>query len=333
VRLGRAAQAGAATPSHAVLEQAAHWYACLRDGNASVRQQAAWRAWVSAADSHATAWQYVEDISRAFEPVRSLPNPRDIADQLRAVDDRMRARRRVLAGVALLGSGGLIGALCWRQAWLPGEVMALAADIRTAKGEQRRVLLDDGTTLWLNTASAVDIRFTAQERRIVLLTGEAFVETARDERPLLVQTRQGSMRALGTRFNVLSDGSATRLAVYGGAVEIRTAATDASRIVEAGQQASFTAHGIGQDDAADGARLAWTQGSLLADNLPLRRFAQELGRYRKGHLGVADSVADLVVYGSFPAGDSDRALQMIASALPVRIEQTLPWWTTIEARR
>ena len=30
------------------------------------------------AEAHALAWQYVEDISRAFEPVRSLPNPRPL---------------------------------------------------------------------------------------------------------------------------------------------------------------------------------------------------------------------------------------------------------------
>ncbi|QIL80545.1 DUF4880 domain-containing protein [Diaphorobacter sp. HDW4A] len=320
-------------PSHADLEQAAHWYACLRDGKANARQRAAWQTWMSAADSHVQAWQYVEDISRAFEPVRTLPHPYEVAHQLHAVDDRLRARRRVLASAALLASGGVIGALCWRQAWLPDGMMALAADVRTATGEQRRMTLDDGTHLWLNTASAIDVRFSALERRIVLVSGEVFVETAKDTRPLLVQSRQGRMRALGTRFNVQLSESTTQLAVYDGAVEIRTASTDQALIVDAGQQTSFTMHDIAQTDAADMARQVWTQGSLVANNLPLWQFVQELGRYRKGHLGVADSVADLVVYGSFPAHDTDRALQMLASALPVRIAQPLPWWTSIEAQR
>lgn len=334
MKLGQGASADASSmPSYADLEQAAHWYACLRDGKASARQRTAWQIWVSAADSHARAWEYVEDISRAFEPVRTLPQARDVAQQLHAVDDRLRSRRRVLASVALLASGGVVGALCWRQSWLPDGVMALAADMRTATGEQRQMMLDDGTRLWLNTASAVDVRFGALERRIVLISGEVFVETAKDPRPLLVQTRQGHMRALGTRFNVQLGESSTQLAVYEGAVEIRTATSDATLVVGAGRQTSFTVHDIAQIDAADMAHQMWTQGSLVANNLPLGQFVQELGRYRKGHLGVADSVADLLVYGSFPAHDTDRALQMLVSALPVRIAQPLPWWTSIEARR
>ena len=60
---------------------------------------------------------------------------------------------------------------------------------------------------------------------------------------------------------------------------------------------------------------------------------RELRRYRRGHLGVADEVAGLTVYGNFPVHDTDRVLRMLASALPIRIEQPLPWWTRVEARR
>lgn len=319
-------------PSHAELAQAAEWYACLRDGQAKARERAAWQAWLAAAEAHATAWQYVLDISRAFEPVRMLPNPRDTARHLDAVGDRLRGRRRVLAGLGLFAGSGLIAALGWRQAWWPAEVMALGADHRTATGEQRQLTLADGTQLWLNTASAVDIRFSAGERRIVLRTGEIHVATARDARPLRVQTLQGEMRALGTRFNVQLQGATTALAVHEGAVEIRLAATGRTLVVPAGRQTAFTQHAAEPTRSADVDHEAWVRGTLVADSLPLARVVQQLRRYRKGHLGVADSVAGLIVYGNFPLHDTDGALRMLASALPLRIEQPLPWWTSIEAR-
>jgi len=318
-------------PTHADLAQAAEWYACLRDGQASAAERAAWQAWLAAGEAHATAWRYVQDISRAFEPVRSLPHPRETARHLHAAGDRLRSRRRALAGLALFAGSGLVTALGWRQAGLPAEVMALGADHRTATGEQRQLALADGTQLWLNTASAVDIRFNAQERRIVLLTGEIFVATASDARPLRVQTPQGEMRALGTRFNVQLQGTATGLAVHEGAVEIRLA-TGRTLVVPAGRQAAFTQDAAEALHAADIDAAAWTEGTLVADNLPLGRVIGQLRRYRRGHLGVADAVAGLMVYGNFPLHDTDTALHMLASALPVRIAQPLPWWTSIEAR-
>jgi len=58
-----------------------------------------------------------------------------------------------------------------------------------------------------------------------------------------------------------------------------------------------------------------------------------LRRCRPGHLGVADAVAQLKVYTNFPIQDTDRVLPMLATALPIRVEQRLPWWTSIEVKR
>lgn len=319
-------------PPHAVLEQAAFWYATLRDGQASAQQHAHWQAWLGADQTHEQAWRYVEGISRDFEPLRGRPDTRLAADALGFAAARLQARRRVLTGMAAITTGSLCGWLGWREALLPPSLMAWGADHRTATGEQRAVTLGDGSRAWLNTASAIDLAFSARARRVMLVRGEVFIATAKDARPFFVDSEHGRLRALGTRFNVRGDGERTWLAVYEGAVEIRTA-TGVTRVVEAGQQAHFNAERIGDRQAADAAREAWIQGTLLADNITLGELVQELRRYRHGHLGVAAEVADLRVYGNFPVEDSERVLRMLASALPIRIEQPLPWWASIEARR
>ncbi|MBS3934647.1 MAG: FecR domain-containing protein, partial [Sulfuritalea sp.] len=194
--------------------------------------------------------------------------------------------------------------------------------------------LADGSRLWLNTASAIDLRFDARARQIRLLAGEIFIATAPDaHRPFLVDTAHGRLRALGTRFNVRQEDGETRLAVYHGAVDIRTAAGDATRIVAAGRQARFTKNDITSIESADFAREAWTRGALVADNITLGEVVRELRRYRQDPLDVADAVADLKVYGNFPIRDTDRVLAMLASALPVRIDQSDPARTRIEAVR
>lgn len=318
-------------PSHAVLEQAAYWYATLRDGQASAQQRAHWQAWLGADQMHEQAWRYVEGVSRNFEPLRGRPDTHLAADALGIAAERMQSRRRLLTAMAAVSTGTLCGWLGWREALLPPALMAWGADYRTATGEQREITLADGSRAWLNTASAIDLAFSARARRVTLVRGEVFIATAKGARPFYVETGHGRLQALGTRFNVRCEGERTWLAVYEGAVEIRTA-KGAVRVLKAGQQAHFSAGHIGDSQAADAAREAWTQGSLLADNISLREVVQELRRYRHGHLGVADEVADLRVYGNFPIQDSERVLRMLASALPIRIEQPLPWWASIEAQ-
>lgn len=325
--------ADARQPSHAVLEQAAHWYSVLRDGKAGPQERTAWQAWLGADEAHRTAWRYVEGIGRDFDPLRGQPDARLAADALGVASGRLQSRRRVLAGMAVVTGGALLGWAGMHQALLPADMLAWGADHRTGTGEQRELTLADGSRIWLNTASAIDVEFSARERIVTVVRGEVFIATAADaERPFIVQTGHGRMQALGTRFNVRLDAGQTRLAVYEGAVRIRAAASGATLVVAAGQQAHFSASEIAAIETADAAREAWTQGSLIADNIPLRQVVDELRRYRRGHLGVADEVADLTVYGNFPIRDSDRVLRMLASALPIRIEQPVSWWTSIEAR-
>jgi transmembrane sensor len=329
-----AAADNAPRPSHAVLEQAAHWYAVLRDGKAPAQDRARWQAWLGSDAAHQAAWRYVEDIGRDFEPLRGRADARVAADTLSVATACIHTRRRVLAGVAAVAGGVSLGWLSWREALLPASVMAWGADHRTGIGEQREIALADGSRVWLNTSSAVNVSINATERIVFLVEGEVFIATAADaSRPFFVQTAHGRMQALGTRFNVRLEADRTLLAVYESAVEIRTAAGGATRVLASGHQANFNATGISAPEAADPAREAWSQGALVADSISLRQVVDELRRYRRGHLGVADEVADLTVYGSFPVREPERVLRMLASALPIRIDQPLPWWTSIEAKR
>jgi hypothetical protein len=84
----------------------------------------------------------------------------------------------------------------------------------TASGQRRSFTLDDGSRLGLNSHSAVDLLFDADQRLLVLRRGELLIQVAPDpHRPLRVRTAQGQVQALGTRFLV----SQERLNPRGGA--------------------------------------------------------------------------------------------------------------------
>lgn len=319
-----------ASPSHRVLEEAAHWFAALRCGEPDETQRDAWREWLARSEEHGRAWLYVERIGQRFGAVQASGAPGAALGALEAVRHRRLGRRQVLGSLAGLGVSGLLGYLAWRQGALPEFAMAWMADYRTATGEIREVRLADGSRLWLNTASAVNADFDTRRRRIVLVSGEILLQTAADaRRPFLVDTAHGRLRALGTRFSVRVGDAGTLLAVYGGAVEI-AAAGGARQVVPAGRQARFTGEAIAALQPADRARQAWTDGVLLARNITLGELLGELARYHRGHLGVAPEVAHLRVLGSYPLRDPDRALAMLEAVLPVTVHRPLPWWVSIE---
>jgi transmembrane sensor len=321
----------AATPSHAVMQQAAEWFALLRSGEATEQDRAALRDWLAQAGDHRQAWAYAETISQRFAPMQAVDSRQAAAGALTQVHTARAGRRRLLGCIAALAGTGLLGWAGWRHGELSDVALAWSAEHRTATGELRDIALPDGTRIWLNTATALNTDYQPAMRRIQLLSGEMLIETGHDARPFIAETRHGRMQALGTRFTVRLDSDSTLLAVYEGTVAV-SPAHGGSRVVEAGQQLRFSAGQLQPAESADPAREAWTRGVLLASDIPLQQLVAELSRYHRGHLGVAPQVAQLRVLGGYPLRDPDRALAMLETVLPVKIQRTLPWWTSIEPK-
>ena len=309
--------------SHASLEQAAQWYVRLQDQGGAL-EQLRWQAWVAQNPEHMEAWQYVQRVSQRFAPLQ---------EQAHGASRALRSsRRQTLKTLLVLCAGSTLAWGTWRNTALPQLVGGWSADYATTSGETRDTLLADGSHVWLNALSALDVRFDVAQRLLHLRFGEVLIDTAKDaKRPFLVETEHGRMRALGTRFSVLQGNDHTQLNVFEGRVQVTTQDQHV-RILEAGQQVSFTRDGFTPSASASPAREAWSRGVLLADNLPLGQLIAELNRYRPGHLGCDPAVAHLPVMGSFPLMDSDHALHLLQAALPVRVDRLMPWWATVRPK-
>jgi transmembrane sensor len=207
------------------------------------------------------------------------------------------------------------------------------ADQRTGTGERRRLRLDDGTQLQLNTATAVDVRYSENLREVRLLQGELQIETARDllARPFVVHTAEGSIRALGTRFVVRREADQTQVSVQEHAVEVRCASVPGSAVrVEAGQQVRLRQDTIEPLQRANPQADAWTRDMLVVNDWRLGEFIHELRRYRPGHLGCDPAVAALRISGAFHLASTDTILENLTSTLPVRIRRFSRFWTSVE---
>ncbi|NIF28866.1 DUF4880 domain-containing protein [Pantoea sp. Tr-811] len=306
---------------HATLEAAARWYVELRCDESDESTHEAHRRWLNADPCHRQAWDRLARLQERFERV----DPGLARPMLRSARVK---RREVLKVLSVLVAAGGTGAVSWRMTPLP----SLMADAHTAKGEHRRLQLDDGSQLHLNTATAVNIRYSPTLRELQLLRGEILVETARDAqaRPFVVHTPQGSIRALGTRFVVCSGDEQTRVCVLQHAVEVRPANQLSAVRVDAGHQVLFGQREVGAVQPANQQVDAWTRGMLVVDDWRLQDMIGELQRYRPGYLGCAQAVANLRISGAFHLADIDALLDNLSSTLPVRIRHFTPYWTRVE---
>ncbi|MEQ3722633.1 FecR domain-containing protein [Alcanivorax sp.] len=313
-----------------ILSDAADWFALMRSGQAGDSDTLRWQQWLRQHPDHLRGWQMVERIEQQFSTASAATHPAHAEATLKQARHNRIQRRSVITGLALaMGTGGL-GWVSWRQTPLPHLVTSWNAQYRTGTGEIRALELADGSRLWLNTNSAIDTLLSGPQRQIHVIQGEVLIETGKaDPRPLVVFTPQGQLQPLGTRFTVRRETDTTFLAVYDGAVEITNQAQQKS-VLHPQQQTRFSADALQPALPADPAREAWHKGILVADDIRLDALVDELSRYQHGYINISPAVADLRVFGGFPLTDPQQALDMLASALPIRVTRPLPGWTNID---
>ncbi|HEV8495006.1 MAG TPA: FecR family protein [Candidatus Angelobacter sp.] len=315
------------------MEAAADWHVRLKfdaDDNVEIPAQLAEEhaQWLAASEQHRRAWALVE---RMDQQLCQLPQEASLS-ALNTNRPTQLHRRTVLGGLVLLAGGVSLG---W-SAYEKSLWHSWGADYRTAAGQHQVIQLADGGRVDMNTASALDIHYNANLRLVRLYKGEILIQTAPDTlstaRAFVVDTPQGRIRALGTRFSVRIDGDSTHIAVYEHAVEISPQASGLPLVIESGQSARFTRTGIIPGAPADDSQLAWTGGLLVAIDQRLDDFLTELSRYHRGHIDCDPAVAGLRVTGVYRTGDINHVLESLALSHPVRVSRFAGVCTRVVAR-
>lgn len=306
-----------------IAERAIEWLVDLQAEHVSPALLAEFQRWRSAHPDHERAWQHIESVNSKLAPAAS-PLSRSIAHAM-LTPAGSDARRSVVAALTLMLFAGGAALAVKEGVRLP----ALVADHRTRTGERRNVLLDDGTQVVMNTATAINIDFNASERRVRLLAGEIFISTAKDAagRPFLVDTGHGAAEALGTRYSVRLRDDACDIAVFDGAVRVTPQrAPGQSLVLTAGEQTSFGELTVGPVLAARRDGTAWIDGFIVARNMRLADFLAELKRYSNDTLSCAADVADLGVSGSYPVDDIGRVMTAVAAMLSLQVGTMTRLW-------
>lgn len=309
-------------PAQARVDQAIDWLVRLRFGSPGPDAQAQFQQWLALHPHNGLAWQRVSNLGDELAGL-----PKDLSRRTLQGSERQGISRRdqlKLGALLVVGSG-----LGW-MAREPLGLPELLADSATATGERRQLQGSDGSRIQLNTASAIDLRFTASQRRLALLRGEVSLDSnSDDKRPFFIDTRIATLRTLDGQLLVRQSDHGLLVAVRRGEVTVMTGATPVR--VHSGETLRVQANGSHQAVTPPSDPWGWTQGVLSVRQMPLADFVAELNRYRPGLLRCAPAVAKLMVSGTYQLADTNQILQLLARSLPVRIDYHTRYWVNIDA--
>ena len=306
-------------------EQAAEWMLRLHEGELSQAQRLAFERWKQQGPHYAAAAARMEAVIARMQTLRGEKSPARAALNAAFANKPSRrsksAVRSLLLACSLAVPAAALLVSPYPQRWM--------ADVQNGPGQWQTLRLADGSALSLNGISAANLHFDATQRRIELLQGEILVEVAHDQtRPFIVQTAQGSMRALGTRFVVKREGDSTVLSMLESRVAAHSADARQSLEVAAGSQALISTNSVRLTGSIDPAGIneAWRRHQLVVENRPLPEVLDEIARHRSGRVQFdRAALQSLRVSAVIPLDDSDHALQLLAQTLPITVQTYTPW--------
>jgi len=332
-----------------IQEEASQWLIRLDCGSLSDEEAEAFSAWLNTNQQHRDTmvelcrlWDNMEVLSElsALFPYdhKVLSKPKNLS---------MGSKRTAFLFTAIAASILLMMTLLLHQQFgstVDGGTVSQQSEItyRTLIGEQRDILLKDGSIAKLNTDSLVVVNFTDKQRSIRLVKGEAYFEVAHEPfRPFFVYASSGLVRAIGTAFSVRLKGQNIEVIVTKGKVEVASAIPDKTdgldditaiisdeylTTLSVGQTAEFSENKINLVETIEpevmSRKLSWQHGMLEFKGETLEEVVREISRYTDKKIIISDaSIRDIRIGGYFKTGEVDVLLAVLKDGFPVTISR------------
>lgn len=311
--------------SQEALDCAAEWIIRQEDSGWSDDDEVAFSAWVNAADGNKAAYWRLKHGWQAADRIKALGS--GVALPPPSAGRRLAYwwKGAAIAACLLLTVGAVV------QFWphLPPRAPVEDTRFETPVGSHRRLALADGSTVELNTASALRVAMSDKARTVWLERGEAYFEVAHfRDRPFIVYAGNHAVTVLGTKFSVRQKDRATIVvSVVEGRVQLAERKEDRPgrlTIISGGDTAIssteatlVTSHSVQQVEMG----LSWRQGMIAFDRTSLDDAADEFNRYNRKRLVVSDpETAAIRIGGSFPASDPDSFVRLLKDAYGLKVE-------------
>ena len=273
---------------------------------------------------NADAMRDLNEIWVGMEAIEDLPYP--TASELASDEARSPIfNASVVALAASVASLTIFAAFLFLASPSPSEMQTLT--FATERGEQRPIVLEDGSTITLGGASEVIVAMSDSERIVELVAGDTYLDVEPDkDRVFVVRVGAASIRAIGTEFSVNRIADGVAVAVSEGVVEVSASGPSAfSQRLAAGEQIRLTRTDERNDVSAVELNdiAAWRRGELILDDETLAHAVDVINRYFDGAISIeAPQLETMRVSGVIDIYDPAPWLNGLETVLPIQLQQT-----------
>lgn len=272
-------------------DEAARWTALLDGGSMTADQYRELNRWLAEDDGRKLLFDRYQRV--AGDAARKIAV---LSPGLPAASPRRRSRRRPW----MLAAAGAAAVLAAAAAWIvPAQFQTQTVATRTA--QRSTVVLADGSHAELNARSELSSDFRSGKRRLRLTRGEAYFSVATDAgRPFEVLTPSGTVKVLGTSFNVrLDEEGRMEVTLLSGRVIVTPPASSEGTLLSPGQQ--YSGQGRLRELSVHDleSAVAWREGRIDLNRMTLAEAAARYGTFHGKSVTVDPSVASLRLGGSY----------------------------------
>ncbi|WP_353135919.1 FecR domain-containing protein [Pseudopedobacter sp.] len=188
--------------------------------------------------------------------------------------------------------------------------------LKTPNGVQYHLALSDGTRVWLNGNSEIKfpVLFNGEER-VVELSGEAYFEVAKTNKPFKVSTDNTVIQVLGTHFNVKAykDDTNVKTTLLEGSVKV--ASLGKEKILRPGQEAVCSGSDILIHQVDVELAVGWRNGLFTFNNEPLEQVMKQISRWYNMEVIYSGVKPQILFTGIIPIRDNiQKALMPVGEA-------------------
>jgi len=317
-------------------EQASAWLVRVSASDVSDQDIEDLTLWLEQSEAHLVAFDRAEALWSAADSL-SEPPPRPSAEvvdlqtfsayaKTSAVPARKRLANGRFWGMAGALAAGLAGAFVMAHLFFPSVTTVI---YETAKGQQKQIVLSEGTHLTLNGDTRISVSMSSKMRQVSLEQGELALSVVHDaKRPFSVITGDSQLRDLGTEFNVLRLGGQIIVTVKAGAVEVMPvkahADIAADQALHAGDQAVIR-EGEGEvlrRKVDVKSAYAWQQGQAIYQDEALVDVVADLNRYFKKPLVVDHESGQLRLTAVLNLDSEASVVKRLQAFLPIEASAT-----------
>lgn len=326
---------GRAVVTPEIAAEAAAWIASLHSAERNQDMEDDFRAWQKLSPAHRQAFESMTDMWQAIPGTEAARAFAQASER-----EQLKAQRAQRAGWRWAGAAGLgviaTASVVFVQQWRDRDLYI------TPIGEQRSVMLADGTRMLLNTASQARVDFGSKQRTVEVSAGEALFEVAKDaSRPFVVRVGGSEVVAVGTVFSVrfddgprqedaltvtLVEGQVNVRPTVGGGDSLRPQETVALR---PGDRLTLHHDARPTSPAVDTKvdrpnierTLAWQRHEASFDATPLSDAIAEINRYSRTKISMSSEVreAHYLISGVYRTGDSAAFAHAVAMLYGLKV--------------